>query len=295
MHIISIVFEGGIELRFDNGHWTFPSAPVTSGVVFSSLPDATECLAPLRPVLITVQLDSGGTRTSLLKCDGSNDFNVDVTNLMNRPNMGKMVYPFYHLNYLVGAVGYHCQRLAEHYAQIAVQYRKIQEIPGFFDSSDMGSYSYQTEPYYEFDSLIGAARRSYDCTRFILWPHFGSKNGSMPRSLKKLLEGANQLPDLLHEQLTISWQNFGQLLTHYRDCLHHYVPVDIGLASATMRRHQVGAWTTTLLIPDNPEARSKKKFTFKLNRDALTYGWELTNEILFISTTVVNAVAPRQE
>jgi len=295
MHITRVVFEGGIEVRSDNDRWTISNVSSTTDVVYSSLRDATAGLAPLRPILVTEQRDFGGDLITLLRCDGGQSFNILVSDFINRPHIGETLFPAYHLFYLVGAVGYHCQRLAEHHAQIAAKYHEIQRIPGLQDSGDRGMFSYQTEPYYEFDSLIGAARRSYDCTRYLLWPRFGSRTGYTPRSLKKLLEVDSQLPAALREQLTNSWQNFGQMLTHYRDCIHHYVPVDFGLASAYMSRHQVGAWTTMLRIPDNPEVRSKRRFTFELNRDALTYGWELSNEILAISTAVVNAVAPRQQ
>ena len=75
------------------------------------------------------------------------------------------------------------------------------------------------------------------------------------------------------------------------DCIHHYVPVDRGMASAEMNRLQSGIWTTTILIPDNPEARSTRAFTFDLHRDALSYSWELAHTIILLSAEVVDADA----
>jgi hypothetical protein len=50
-----------------------------------------------------------------------------------------------------------------------------------------------------------------------------------------------------------------------------------------------GIWTCSVLIPDNPEARSAKKFTYKSNIDALTYGWELANEIVDVAYELISA------
>jgi hypothetical protein len=103
------------------------------------------------------------------------------------------------------------------------------------------------------------------------------------------------IPQHLHEQLRASWETYGVLLTHYRDCIHHYVPVDFGLASAFMRRHPSHAWTTTMRIPDNPETRSKKQFSFALGRDALTYAWEISDEVLGVTMATVAAAIPREK
>jgi hypothetical protein len=65
-----------------------------------------------------------------------------------------------------------------------------------------------------------------------------------------------------------------------------------------MNRLSSGIWGTTVLIPDNPEARSPKRFTFGLRRDALSYSWELAEAILVVvsevtETTLTNEVAAR--
>jgi hypothetical protein len=111
--------------------------------------------------------------------------------------------------------------------------------------------------------------------------------------LEALLNTRTNVPHTLHEQLTASWKKYGVPLTHYRDCIHHYVPVDFALASALMRRHSCSAWTTMIRIPDNPETRSKKNFSFNQNRDALTYSWEIADEILAASMATMRVAVPR--
>jgi len=294
MKIIRAVYERGIELRLDSGRWTISSAPSATRATFSSL-QAAAAVSPLRPILVTDKRDCGENLTLLLRCDGVKYFDIHVSDLVNRRLTAQLLYPVYHLAYLLGAISYHCQKLAEWYAQIAFRFCEIRQTPGLRDAGDVGIFSYQTEPYYEFDSLVGAARRSYDSARYVLWQRFGSRNSPTPGSLKRLLKGPSNIPEILHERLTTSWQNFGEMLTDYRDCIHHYVPVDFGMASAVMRRHPLGAWTTTIRIPDNPEVRSKKQFTFELGRDALTFAWELADEVLAIATAVVDAAVPRQQ
>ena len=129
--------------------------------------------------------------------------------------------------------------------------------------------------------------------RYILWRRFGNAEHPTPRSLEVLLKNRYEIPEQLYRQLKTSWETHGTLLTHYRNCIHHYVPIDYALASASMRRCSLGIWTTTIPIPDNPETRSKKKFTYDLNRDALTYAWELSNEILDVVLVTADAVLPR--
>lgn len=295
MEITRAVFEQGVELRLLANRWEVSSAPAGEKIVFPTLQAAMTALAPLRPLLVTEKRNFGGDLTLLLRRNGKESFGVCVSGLMNRPLAADTIYPVYHLQYLLGAVGYHCQQLAELYAQVALRYSEISQIPGHGDKSDAGTFGYQTEPYYEFEALVGAARRSYDTLRYLLWQRFGNTKGSTPRSLEALLKTNNQIPEQLQKQLKASWDGYGVLLTQYRDCIHHYVPVDFGLASAFMRRHASRAWTTTIRIPDNPEARSKKRFSFILGRDALTYAWELSDEVLQVVMTTVDAVLPQSK
>ncbi len=245
--------------------------------------------------MLTEKRSYGGDITWTLCCDGKHLLALGASTIMQHRFEASTLYPAHHLEYLLGAVDYHCARLAELYVQIAANYCRIQKTPGFSTESDTGIFQNQTEPYYEFEALVGTARRAYDSMRYLLWPRFGSPNGSLPRSLEAVLKSHNKMPSELRQRLSKSWEQFGVPLTDYRDCLHHYVPIDFGLASAFMRRHSTGAWTTMIRIPDNPESRSKRRFTFNLNRDALTYAWELANEIFSIAVQVAQATLPATE
>ena len=86
--------------------------------------------------------------------------------------------------------------------------------------------------------------------------------------------------DILEE----SWQVYGERLTDYRDCIIHYTPIDFGMSTANMHKLDDGIWSVMMRIPDNPETKSKSAFTFAKGLDALTYGWELSNEIVRVAT-----------
>jgi hypothetical protein len=77
-------------------------------------------------------------------------------------------------------------------------------------------------------------------------------------------------PPELGAELTTFWAKIGQRTKDYRDCFSHYV----SLAGPTWQ-HAVkikwtnGSWKATLCLPDNPDAKSHKAFTFDANLDAL--------------------------
>jgi hypothetical protein len=146
MQIVRAVFERGVELRFTGDHWRMLSARPGVGVIFDSPKDAAVSLSPLRQLLVTDKRDFGGDVTFLLRPAGGEFFGVCVSDLMNRSLSADMLYPVYHLSYLLGAVSYHCQRLAEIYAQIAVRFCEITQIPGHDNSKDVANFGYQTEP-----------------------------------------------------------------------------------------------------------------------------------------------------
>jgi hypothetical protein len=292
MNIVRAVFEKGVQVRYEDDCWKVPFAPPLAFVSMTTFEDVVAALFPLRPLVVTTRFDGGDNHPRLLRIDGRQYFDVCVSSLMNRSITAENLFPVYHLEYLLNGINYHCQRLAELYVQIVGRYHQITQIPGYGEEREGGLFQNQLEPYYEFDALVGAVRRSYDSTRYLLWPRFGNARGTMPKSLSAFLESSSRIPETLHARLTFSWKKFGMPLKDYRDCLHHYVPVDFGMASAVMRPHPLCVWTTTVRIPDNPEVKSKKKFTFSLNRDALTYAWELADEVLSVAIAVVEAVIP---
>jgi len=208
--------------------------------------------------------------------------------------LGKHVRPMRALNlsYLLGALRYHCKSLAERYSEICrnfAQHRAFEKR-----DSDNVILGMQEEPYYEFEALLTAALRTYDATRYIIWPTFGL-GGSTPSSFEKALPLCKDLPEKLKQQLNSSWARFGDKLKHYRDCIQHYIPIGSSRFCALMTRLKSGVWSTSIWIPDNPEVRSYEQFRYDCELDALSYGWELTNEMVDVVHSIVNAIPDKAQ
>ncbi|HOR18516.1 MAG TPA: hypothetical protein PLE10_01630 [Brevefilum sp.] len=192
------------------------------------------------------------------------------------------------IKYIVGAVIYHCKQLAEIYSSICYLGTRVVDIS--HTDSDKFVFGNFSEPHYEFDALITAARRAYDTTRYILWNVFGPGKGSIPASFPKVISHCTKIPPSLITRLNNSWEDYGRKMTDYRDCIQHYSPLSRGITSINMLRLDEFVWSMSIYIPDNPEVRSLEKFRISKKIDALTYGWELTNEITEIAVEIVNAV-----
>jgi hypothetical protein len=80
-------------------------------------------------------------------------------------------------------------------------------------------------------------------------------------------------------------------LTDYRDCIIYNAPIDFGLGTGSMQKLDGGVWSVLMRIPDNPEVKSRAAFTFAKGLDALTYGWELTNEIVRVATAIMKVIS----
>jgi hypothetical protein len=235
-----------------------------------------------RPVLVQ---ESEAGPTLLLDTAGKS-FGLIVSGL--EQNMLKHLSSWnetINLTYVLGAVDYHCTRLAETYCETATHFatsvaRRLSITSNVTNLGGLGN------EYYEFDALVTAIRRAYDALRHILWRFFGTKS-PVPRSFPKTFPVCPKLPRALRQRCDESWTQVGIPVTHYRDCIQHYCPVDYGMSYVQMTRVADRLWTTHVPIPDNPRAKSRQKFTFGENLDALTFSWEAATEILGLSCDIV--------
>lgn len=244
----------------------------------------------LRPVM-AIEGRTNGDLDLLLSKAGV-PLGLQVSALYSAPTgSATLLWKTFALAYDLGAAVYHCGNLTKVYASIVTHYNQIRSIEGLLESeSDVAGFSYQTEPYYELDALLSASRRAYDKIGHCLWQAFGG-GGGMPDNISELLERLTTCPELLKERLRGSWKDVGARLKDYRDCTQHFASTDLGMGHVTMRRLANGSWVAWARIPDNPETKSKKKFTYAGGHDALTYGWEVVNEVSSLATEVVAVAA----
>ena len=293
MNTVRVVFEKGLELRrTQDGAWFFQSV---RGEKSGTVPAAVTSKYGVRPVLVTERLPSGSELTFLLATKGKQILEREYHELISiadaKDDIPVLFFTF-NLSYVAGAVCYHCKRLAETYSEICHAFAHL-PFSGEHES-DRATFGYQPEPYYEFDALITAAFRLYDTARYIIWRAFGPPKSPVPRSLEKTLPLCKGLPTILSDRLSLSWSQFGKKVKDYRDCIQHYVPVNRWVPYAEMVRLENGVWSTSILIPDNPRVRSQKQFRDESHLDALTYGWELTNEVLEVTRAIVNEVPDKE-
>lgn len=275
-----VAFERGIVLRPDRKKW-FAHSPSGKLAVEVS-PD--QVAKTYRPVMVRYR--TKGTSSTF--------------DLMMRPQGGfvRLVqvldatafwYDLMTLQYLFGALVYHVSGLTSTYERVCIQSKEMQKVFGL-TKGESALFGGQSEPYYEFDALLSGVRRSYDACRYPLWKCFGQTQGSIPSSLEKVLPRCSRLDEKTRADIEQSWQTCGKTITDYRDCIHHYVPLDFGNSSVAVEEVLPGIWSAMARIPDNPSSRSKRQFTFSKELDALTYGWHAAAEASRVLRLVVAAV-----
>ena len=254
----------------------------------------------VRPVIIGERVNRSvgvqEVRQNLLSLDSKDLLEVTLTSL----SQSRFIYaapetyfvPLHNLIYVLGAVIYHCKNLAVLYSDIA---NRCWQIGRPIDTpSNMVSYQWQEEAWYEFDAVITSARRVYEMARFIVWKGFGGKV-SLPQNFEATVKACGDIPLFLRSRLDDSWANVGLRLKDYRDCIQHYAPVDLGIGTAVLRRATDNSWRMHIMIPTNPEVRSRRKFAYDEAPDALTYCWEVTNHLLSLAKDIIEAVTMRQQ
>lgn len=148
---------------------------------------------------------------------------------------------------------------------------------------------------FEFESLVTAVRRTYEYARYIIWGEFSGSSNNTPRSFEQTLKSCKKLPQDLQFRLASSWEQYGKKVTEYRDCIQHYVCISGGFPRIRMDRLEGDVWACSALIPDNPEARSHRSFKYDTNIDALQYGWQVTEEILQVTRTILDFLPDSKE
>jgi hypothetical protein len=199
------------------------------------------------------------------------------------------------LRYLLGAVEYHCTELAEAYVAVSTAYVGFPSIPDGPEPERTG-FGGHAELYYEFDACVTAALRVYEASRYLLWSTFGK--GTMPESFRKTLaafkDNSQSIPERLLRRLDQSWNTFGKRLKAYRDCIQHKSPIDYGIVTASLRRHELGVWMVRVLIPENPECNSRRSFVYKEELDALDYCMEVASEVLELTAEICKIASAEQ-
>lgn len=282
MHPVRVIFERGITVKLIDSDWHISNlhGGGTERIDLQTVGSRFR----VRPIVLTQQYRNDKSDL-LLRIKNRELFGFGINNFEACAvhNFGSGA-----LNncYLLLNLEYHCTKLALSYAHICERYTSFPRPT----KSDVAIFGGNPEPYFEFESLITTIRRTYDYFRYMLWQHFGG-NGSIPRNFCKTLENCrDRMPTQLASRLESSWSKYGDEITAYRDCIIHYEPTTFGMGASCMQKLPNEVWSLIMRIPDNPISHSQRLFVWDQQRDALTYGWEATNEILDIATILAEAI-----
>jgi hypothetical protein len=285
---IRIVFEKGVELHCIKDIWFIQS---TTGKQSSVSPQEITKKYGIRPVLETLRISPGIERTSLLPAKRIGRLSEELSEIQTISLQDMSFLHVQNLGYIMGALYYHCEKLVEIYTKI--WYSGTHSTPPI-SVGEHYTLAYEPEPFYEFDALITVARRSYNTIGHFIWNAFNPKKGNVPDNFERTIELCrDNLPLNLLNRLDFSHSQFGTKVTEYRDCIQHCNPVFNWTPHATMEQIERGIWGASILIPDNPQERSPKKFKYDSRIDALTYGWELTTEIFEVAREILKALPQR--
>ena len=302
---VRIVFEKGIELRCTREkQWAFQSVSeknefITSEENPEEIPNKLFSSVykkyHVRPILLTSSY-SGSEHSMLLPSIPMRSLDVEWSELDRKNSEDISFQHLSNLSYSMGAMLYHCKQLAEVYCRVC---RSFVSFPfGQLEKDDKAIYSDNPETYFEFDALVTDVMRLYEVLRYVIWIKFGTPKNHVPRSyevmLKKIPSQKKDFPPLLFDRLNDNWSRIGDRAKKYRDCLQHNSPIIHRRPYVRMSRFDDKVWSASIWIPDNPEDKSQVKFIYDSKIDALTYGWELTSEMVKLVKMVVDG-APETE
>ena len=168
-----LTLEGGVSLyRSEKGCFTHLNSK--GGPI--AVDPACLANAGLRPLLAILRLPAGVPLTLLLDTNGRGVKRFSAMGLFEH-------YGFhaFSLDYLSNALVYHLEALARNYESVRDRFQEVSLIPGA-ELSDAANFSYQPEPYFEFDAVITAARRAYDSCRYLLWRIWGASASASDRA-----------------------------------------------------------------------------------------------------------------
>lgn len=290
MKPIRIIFEKGLELRRTRvGLWFFrlPHRKIVSMAPVEVIQDYG-----VRPIVLLERVSPGKERSVLLSTDGK--AGPSPLPALTHPPFEEQASTqlFYSLGYTLGAVHYHCGRLAKRYSGITRAFVSQLEED---EPADRVRWGFHEKPLYEFECLTVAATRAYDRMRYLIWHAFGPQRG-LPRAgtegyFERTVELSNGMPGALASRLKESWQAFGARLLDYRHFAQHYMPLERESMQVTMERmHGNDVWAVTIPLPDNPQVRASGKFEYEQRKDMLTYGWRMTTELMDVSFALVKAI-----
>ena len=292
MELSRVVFRNGIEARMLAGRWQLSNCHREDSARTFGTPQEIQALVGSPPVVVEPKLIANSPL--LVNPRTGRFFGVEVTELSQGMLRPATIYQVRRLIYGLEAMIYHCTILATLYPRICARMAALSRIPGG-TQDPLVLFQGNEEPYFEFDALVTTARRLYDAPSAALWNRFNSRPTDAPHRLEPMLARIDNMPQQVRERITTSWERHGKRARDYRDSIVHWADTEHGFGSVDLFRHEaLGTWGALARIPDNPEVKSRVKFTFAQRIDALDCALDLTAELTSFARIVIEAITDDQ-
>ena len=181
-------------------------------------------------------------------------------------------YEEYDLRYCVLSSLYHLNRIIDLYTNLTEMFERQHPL-----GTALRGNTGDPRVYYEIDAFLGATRRIYESIIKVIWKHYYPKMTGRWSSIRKAVNSSlDKVPPLFAAILKESWDNFGEKLADYRNCIAHYIPLTENSNTTCWLNWYENRWGVTVKLPANPKAKSREKFDFNTGPEALIYCHSLT-------------------
>jgi len=175
--------------------------------------------------------------------------------------------PCFELIYLLEAAKYHARMIDDHHRGIIPvppNYQRLHEDQRFIKQMwrTMGVHI-------EFESFLSVTRillnKSLNCVR----PFFRKDLG---KSMDGFVDRKDLAENEFHRKAVVVWNQWGSKLKDYRDCTQHYFSLGARVGGFVFKSASTHFRPPDdYLIPDNPEARTRKRLTFQKKIELTKY------------------------
>ncbi len=317
--LVRVVFENGIEIVKEE-----PSGPWKYRQISCNLPrfhkpsEAAERFK-VKPILIGFQADSGPIRSwsNTLGNDSNlpeNFSEIGIENsLENRMEeiqqavMRQLRSPRGVSNFenylklsqhILGAVVYRLGRVAESYAKECNVF-SMSSLPIYQINEPDKREFFQTcmAPIFELETLIRDAYRFYEYHRHVLWKAFNK--GDQRGYSDDFFRVVEICPSPLKEYLLENWERYGRLLRDYRADIEHNEPITHSAYNFLLQKLDGALISGHCALVKNPRERNSNRRVYPIPGpsvpDALTFGWEVTTELVKVSEMIVENLTQNGE
>lgn len=276
-----LVLEHGVYLEREEGaQWRMPY----SGSLASQEIQLATLFKSVRPVLVSfTERPRSGPSWWLMSPSGS-VLDLVIQEKVGQFKEGDSFARFstdLDMQFVLGNLIYHCKRIATEYVSAICDFV---DLPHVEKTEKRSMFQGRHEVYFELEAVLSAAMRAMEFSRFVVHLHSevdsGPESARTPtRNFGELIKLAADFPPRIKESILRAAELYEEV-RQYRNCLVHNATMDFGMGSIMMERNEQYGWGLSAPMPKNPSEGNRAKFTYTYDKDALGYGWSITNRVV---------------